>query len=184
MTLNPRYSLAFAALLAMLLSACSPNPTVLQDRVYGSRSVVIPPKVVKQNPVSVPAPSKPKPSASPVITQSAPVSKPVISHPATLPAPIVKPEDTSATAPEVVEVLTPKVYPSSPAVKALMKAADSEMAKGNLDKAADTLERALRIEADNPDLWMKLATINERQGKHDQAVNMLSKAKAYQEQLN
>ncbi|SEA66857.1 TPR repeat-containing protein [Thiothrix caldifontis] len=181
MTLNPRYSLAFAALLTMLLSACSPNPTVLQDRVYGSRSVVIPPKVVKQAPVNVPAPSKPKPSASPVITQSAPVSKPVISHP---PTPVVKPEDTSAAAPEVVEVLTPKVYPSSPAVKALMKAADSEVAKGNLDKAADTLERALRIEADNPDLWMKLATINERQGNHDQAVNMLSKAKAYQEQLN
>ncbi len=51
-----------------------------------------------------------------------------------------------------------------------MKQADAEVAKGNLDKAADTLERALRIEADNPDLWMKLSQINAQQGNHEQAA--------------
>ncbi len=56
--------------------------------------------------------------------------------------------------------------------------------RSNLDKAADTLERALRMEADNPDLWMKLAKINEQQGKHDQAMSMVNKAQAYREQLN
>ena len=65
-----------------------------------------------------------------------------------------------------------------------MKTADTEAAAGNLDKAADTLERALRIESDNPDIWLKLAKINERQGNREQAANMLSKAKTYQEQLN
>ncbi|MGB3915861.1 MAG: tetratricopeptide repeat protein, partial [Thiothrix litoralis] len=73
---------------------------------------------------------------------------------------------------------------SSPAVQALVKQADADVAKGNLDNAAGTLERALRIEADNPDLWMKLAKINEQQGKHDQAVSMVGKAQAYREQLN
>jgi cytochrome c-type biogenesis protein CcmH/NrfG len=66
----------------------------------------------------------------------------------------------------------------------LIRTADAEAAKGSLDKAADTLERALRMEGDNPDLWMKLAKINEQQGKHDQALGMVSKAQAYREQLN
>lgn len=77
-----------------------------------------------------------------------------------------------------------KTYKSSPAVQALVKQADAEITKGNFDGAAATIERALRIESDNPDLWLKLSVINERQGRHEQAASMANKAKFYREQLN
>ncbi|MDQ5768846.1 tetratricopeptide repeat protein [Thiothrix subterranea] len=180
MTLNPRYFVGIPVALAGLLSACSPNPMVLQDRVSTVRPVVVPPRV-----------STPAPAVKPELNSSSEVvipKKPVVSvAPKPKPvAPVVPTEVISAAppVPEPVEVLTPKAYPSSPAVKALMKTADAEAVAGNFDKAADTLERALRIESDNPDIWLKLAKINERQGNREQAANMLSKAKTYQEQLN
>jgi TolA-binding protein len=161
-----RHSVIFSVLLAGLLSACAPNPYILQDRVYG----------VGKAPAAMPS--------APVVVKP-PVSKPPVKQPQTTPQQDTAPEEeVSATPPEAVEVLTPKVYPSSPAVQALVKQADAEAAKGSLDKAADTIERALRIEADNPDLWMKLAKINEQQGNHEQAVSMVNKAQAYREQLN
>lgn len=182
MTATFRLSASLSLLLVSLLSACSPNPAVLQDRVYGSRAV----------PAPAPAAAKPKVIAAPKVV-STPAAQPskVITHapvqtPAPLPAPVVVVEPT-VTAPPVeqqAEVITPKAYVSSSAVQALVRTADAEAAKGNLDKAADTLERALRMEGDNPDLWMKLAKINEQQGKHDQALGMVSKAQAYREQLN
>lgn len=181
MTVNFRYVVGIPVALAGLLSACSPNPTVLQDRV-AARYPVTPPRV-----------STPRPSTKPVLNSSSEVvipPKPVVSAapkptPVAPVAPIVSTEVVNATPspPEPVTVKAPKVYSSSPAVKALMKMADAEIAAGNLDKAADSLERALRIEPDNPDIWLKLATINERQGNREQAANMLSKAKTYQEQL-
>ncbi|OQX13149.1 MAG: hypothetical protein BWK73_12850 [Thiothrix lacustris] len=178
MTPNSRYFAGIPVVLAGLLSACSPNPMVLQDRV--SVRPVVPPRVSMPTPPPKPALNSssevvipPKPAVS-----AAPKPKPA--------APVAPTEVMTATpsAPEPIKVLAPKAYPSSPAVKALMKTADAEAAGGNLDKAADTLERALRIESDNPDIWLKLAKINERQGNREQATNMLSRAKTYQEQLN
>lgn len=166
-----RHSVIFSVLLAGLLSACAPNPYVLQDRVYGAGKA---PAALPSAPVVVKPPvSKP------------PANKPPVKQPQPTPQQDTAPEEeVSAIPPEAVEVLTPKVYPSSPAVQALVKQADAEAATGSLDKAADTIERALRIEADNPDLWMKLAKINEQQGNHEQAVSMVNKAQAYREQLN
>lgn len=180
MTPNPRYFIGIPVVLAGLLSACSPNPMVLQDRVSAVRPVVVPPSVSIPVPTTKPALN----SSSEVVIPQKPAASAAVLKPA---APAVPTEVISAapSVPESVEVLTPpKAYTSSPAVKALMKTADAEAANGNLDKAADTLERALRIESDNPDIWLKLAKINERQGNREQAANMLSKAKTYQEQLN
>ncbi|OQW99471.1 MAG: hypothetical protein BWK73_50390 [Thiothrix lacustris] len=185
MTLTLRPSIALSFLLVSILSACSPNPTVLQDRVYGSRAV----------PAPAPAPVQKKPTTAakviaPPKVVAAPVAQPgkVITHqPMQIPPPVSVAVEEPTIAPPVVEpvaVATPKAYASSPAVQALIRTADAEAAKGSLDKAADTLERALRMEGDNPDLWMKLAKINEQQGKHDQALGMVSKAQAYREQLN
>lgn len=176
MTSNSRYFVGIPVLLAGLLSACSPNPMVLQDRVAAGRSVVVLPRATAPIP-----PEKPVMPA-PTLNSSSEVVIP--KKPAASVAPTEVISSAPPPAPEPVEVLTPKMYPSSPAVKALMKTADAEAASGNLDKAADTLERALRIESDNPDIWLKLAKINERQGNREQAANMLSKAKIYQERLN
>ncbi|QTR44653.1 tetratricopeptide repeat protein [Thiothrix litoralis] len=183
MTLIPRNTVILSVVLTGLLSACSPNPAVLQDRVYGSRAIPAPSpaRTVPAKPVtSAPPKAAPAPTVSTVV-----INKPVqVPPPAPKQAPpevIVVPEPAAQAAPVVS---SPKVYKSSPAVQALVKQADADVAKGNLDNAAGTLERALRIEADNPDLWMKLAKINEQQGKHDQAVSMVGKAQAYREQLN
>ncbi len=176
MTPNSRYFVGIPVLLAGLLSACSPNPMVLQDRVAAGRSVVVPPRAT--------APIPPEKPAMPAPTLNSSSEVVIPKKPAASVAPTEVVSIAPPPAPEPVEVLTPKMYPSSPAVKALMKTADAEAASGNLDKAADTLERALRIESDNPDIWLKLAKINERQGNREQAANMLSKAKIYQEQLN
>jgi hypothetical protein len=184
MTPTPRNFAALSVLLVGFLSACSPNPTVLQDRVYGSRATPAPVNTDRnKTPARVPSVVVSTPTAPAV--SNVPLKKPVQTQ---TPPPIAAPVETvvmpSTPPPAPPEVLAPKVYPSSSAVQALVRTADAEAASGNLDKAADTLERALRIEADNPDLWMKLAKINEQQGKHDQALGMVSKAQAYREQLN
>ncbi len=176
MTPNSRYVVGIPVLLAGLLSACTPNPMVLQDRVAAGRSVVVSPRAT--------APIPPKKPAMPAPTLNSSSEVVIPKKPAASVAPTGVVSTAPPPAPEPVEVLTPKRYPSSPAVKALMTMADAEAASGNLDKAADTLERALRIESDNPDIWLKLAKINERQGNREQAANMLSKAKIHQEQLN
>ncbi len=184
MTLTPRNAVALSVVLTGLLSACSPNPAVLQDRVYGSRAIPAPPPAKT---VMTPAPARVPPK---VVSVPAPSKKVIVTVPAPAPTPPPPVVQTPVepvvvtTPPAVAKVVTPKVYQSSSAVQALVRQADTEVAKGNLDKAADTLERALRMEADNPDLWMKLAKINEQQGKHDQAMSMVNKAQAYREQLN
>ncbi|WMP16483.1 tetratricopeptide repeat protein [Thiothrix lacustris] len=190
MTLTPRNTLVLSVVLTGFLSACSPNPAVLQDRVYGSRAVPAPApaKVAPAKPAAIARPKAPAPTVSTVV-----VTKPV-KVPPPMPAPVPKPEaqvsviaepaPATTVTPVAPVIAVPKVYQSSSAVQALVRQADTEVAKGSLDKAADTLERALRIEGDNPDLWMKLAKINEQQGKHDQAVSMVGKAQSYREQLN
>ncbi|WGZ89738.1 MAG: tetratricopeptide repeat protein [Candidatus Thiocaldithrix dubininis] len=78
----------------------------------------------------------------------------------------------------------PRQYQTSAAVQALLKQADSDVAQGRVDGAIATVERALRIEEDNPAVWLKLASLYERQGNRQQSRNMADKAKYYQELLN
>lgn len=156
-----------------LLSACAPNPTVLQDRVYGMPSVQ--PPMPRQ-----PAPPVNQPKA-PTVIITAPQPKqpvtPVEPLKSTPRIPVEPPKDA---------IVTPEPRPrqpvnSSPAVQALRHQANGEANSGNLDKAADTLERALRIEPRNPELWLQLSAIKQRQGDSEQAAQMAAKAKAYQE---
>jgi tetratricopeptide (TPR) repeat protein len=78
----------------------------------------------------------------------------------------------------------PRQYQTSTAVQALLKQADSDVAQGRLEGAISTVERALRIEEDNPAVWLKLASLYDRQGNRQQSRNMADKAKYYQELLN
>lgn len=151
------------------LAACAPNPYVLQDRVYGTYPPVAALPTPMPNRPATPnvSPTRPKP----------PITRPLPQEPAvTVVTPPVRPTEESVTPPPA-----PPPRKVSPAVRALQQQAEREAASGNLDKAADTLERALRIEPRNPDLWLQLSEIKRRQGNLEQASQMAAKARSYQE---
>lgn len=66
--------------------------------------------------------------------------------------------------------------PSSSAVVALVERADSQYQAQDLDAAAASLERALRIEPRNPQLWHRLAVVRLDQRQFDQAIQMAAKS--------
>lgn len=66
--------------------------------------------------------------------------------------------------------------PSSAAVVALVERADSQYKAQDLDAAAASLERALRIEPRNPQLWHRLAAVRLDQGQFDQAIQLAAKS--------
>jgi predicted Zn-dependent protease len=63
-------------------------------------------------------------------------------------------------------------------VVALLETADQRARAGNLDSAAATLERALRLEPQNALLWHRLATLRLRQGQYAQAASLAAKSNA------
>jgi tetratricopeptide (TPR) repeat protein len=92
------------------------------------------------------------------------------------PAPVVEsyPYETPTAPPVSVPDRAPA--PSSPAVVALVERADSQYVAQDLDAAAASLERALRIEPRNPRLWQRLAAVRLDQGQYDQAIQMAAKS--------
>lgn len=64
------------------------------------------------------------------------------------------------------------------ATKALVTQAQAQLNSGNTALAATTIERALRIEPDNPQLWIELANIRHQEGNDAQAENVARKALA------
>lgn len=65
---------------------------------------------------------------------------------------------------------------SSPVVAVLLKQANNELSVGKPDRAATTLERALRIAPNDANLWIRLAEVNEQMGNKSQAASMARKA--------
>jgi Tfp pilus assembly protein PilF len=72
----------------------------------------------------------------------------------------------------------PRTRTYGAATKALVTQAQAQMNAGNDALAAATLERALRIEPDNPLLWIELAKIRQHEGNDSQAENLARKALA------
>jgi len=66
--------------------------------------------------------------------------------------------------------------PSGTAVIALLDNAGQQSRAGKLDGAAAALERALRIEPRNPEIWHRLATVRLQQGQFDQAAGLAAKS--------
>lgn len=66
--------------------------------------------------------------------------------------------------------------PPSTAVVALLDTATQQTRAGKLDNAAATLERALRLEPRNAELWTRLAEIRLQQGQLDQAAGLAAKS--------
>lgn len=109
-----------------------------------------PPRTSAPPPASVPS----SPSAQ---TQPAP-SPSGVEEPTPLPAPVTR-EPTL-----------------SPAARALVGQAQSQVASKNYPVAAASIERALRIEPGNPLLWIELGKIRQAEGNYRQSENMGRKA--------
>ena len=67
---------------------------------------------------------------------------------------------------------------TSGTVLALLSQAKQQEKSGNPEKAAAVLERALRIEPNNPQLWYRLALLRLQQGKLDLAKSLAAKSSA------
>ena len=102
-------------------------------------------------------PTAPPPAAPPMQTQ--PGTPPPAAVPAEpLPAPVVRERKLS------------------PAAQALMAQAQKQTASGNYSVAAASLERALKIDPNNPQLWVELGKVRKAEGNYPQAENMARKA--------
>ncbi len=66
-----------------------------------------------------------------------------------------------------------------PTVLALVSQAEDEHAAGDLDRAAGTLERAIRIVSDDPLPWLRLAEIRFEQGNMIQSENLARRSISY-----
>lgn len=117
------------------------------------------------------APTRPSPAAGgrgPVIVEPPPIEstmpvEPVIQGPApSIPVPRERPKAATATL--------------SPASRALVTQAQTQRRKGDLPGAAGSLDRALRIEPNNPLLWIELGRLRMDQRNFPQAEAMGRKA--------
>lgn len=70
----------------------------------------------------------------------------------------------------------PDVQTVSPVVQRLLAAANTQAKEGNPDAAANSLERALRIEPRNALLWSKLANVRYLQQDWQQAIQLAAKS--------
>ena len=107
-------------------------------------------------------PPKPAPVPPPVQPQPAPVE----TQPAPAPAPVEQP-------PPPPPAREPTLNPAS---RALVAQAQTQIAAKNFSVAAGVLERALRIEPENPLLWIELGKVRQAEGNFQQAENMGRKA--------
>ncbi len=117
---------------------------------------------------SVPQPYRPA-TPTPTVPPQQPGSPPVVeTRPAESPPPVDLPQPLPA--PVIREPVL------SPASRALVGQAQTQLASNNFAVAAASLERALRIEPDNPLLWIELGKLRQAEGNYVQAENMGRKA--------
>jgi tetratricopeptide (TPR) repeat protein len=124
--------------------------------------------VMFREPVATTAPP-PVPRA-PGGTASGSVTSPYATPPASAaPAPVPPPPVTAPPA-------ATRQFHLGAAATALVAQAHRQAAAGDQQLAISTLERALRIEPDNPLLWIELGEIHESEGHFEQAGGMGHKA--------
>jgi hypothetical protein len=112
-------------------------------------------------------PTPPAPGSGPIIT-SVPEVSPTApgAEPGSVVAPTPLPRERPRTPPATL----------SPASKALVGQAQTQRKKGDLPGATASLERALRIEPNNPLLWIEMGRLRMDQHNYPQAEAMGRKA--------
>lgn len=113
-----------------------------------------------QQPAQTPAPSVPVPPPTPPVQTQPVPPPPTVQEPEPLPPPVVREPTLGA------------------ASRALVGQAQAQLASKNFAVAASSIERALRIEPDNPLLWIELGKVRQTEGNYVQAENMGRKAVA------
>jgi Flp pilus assembly protein TadD len=113
-------------------------------------------------------PGGPAPGSGPVITSVPEVGA----------APAPGPESGAIAQPAPLPRERPKVTPATlgPASRSLVTQAQTQRKKGDLPGATVSLERALRIEPNNPLLWIEMGRLRMDQQNYPQAESMGRKA--------
>jgi hypothetical protein len=109
--------------------------------------------------------------------------------PEPVPRPVYPREAEPVTPPASERLEAPRAIPKSrpvpqvetpaaqtPAVAALLRDAEADRVSGNLDRAAATAERAIRIQPRNPLVWQQLAQIRLQQHQSAAAEGMAKKS--------
>ncbi|MGA0806830.1 MAG: tetratricopeptide repeat protein [Pseudohongiellaceae bacterium] len=89
--------------------------------------------------------------------------------------PLAPPAPPVLGPPEPAATPAPQTAPATP-TQSLLAAVDAAMASGDLERAAALCERALRIAPRDGQLWLKLGTIRQRQGRTDDARGFAQRA--------
>ena len=106
------------------------------------------------------------------VQQGGPEIKPYIATPVSpepIPASIIPPTTTQDSS---------KPVKNSPAINSLVGIANTSIQGGQYDKAANSLERALRHDPQNAELWSRLAEVNLLQHDYKQAESKALKSNA------
>lgn len=106
------------------------------------------------------------PGTGPILTAPAEIDRQAPEDAIEAPAPVQIPKERPRTAPATL----------SPASRSLVTQAQAQRKKGDLPGATVSLERALRIEPNNPLLWIEMGRLRMDQGNFTQADNMGRKA--------
>jgi len=104
--------------------------------------------------------------SGPILTAPTEIQRPAPEEAIEAPAPVQMPKER------------PKVTQASlsPASRALVSQAQTQRKNGDLPGATVSLERALRIEPNNPLLWIEMGRLRMDQRNYPQAENMARKA--------
>ena len=118
------------------------------------------------------APSRPAPSSAPA--PPPPVTAPL---PAPTTAPQPAPATPSSTPVPARDVAAPRPRSDATAASvALLEQSRAQRAAGSLPAARATLERALRLDPNNPEVWIELGELELQTGNVAQAEAMARKA--------
>ncbi len=109
-----------------------------------------------------PAEPIPLPRPAPIVDSPPPAPEDLALAPEPLPLPLPAP--------------APPPAPSNAAVTNLLQSAEAQLEAGNLEQAAASLERALRIEPRNASIWYDLGQIRLAQTRYDQAESLATKS--------
>ncbi len=116
----------------------------------------------------------PNPYSPPPQPQPVPGGAPKL--PPAEPQPPVEPMPEPEPLPEPETIPPPREYQLGSASRSLVNQAHTQAAAGNFEVAAGSIERALRIEPNNPLLWMELGNVRQAEGNYAQAENLGRKA--------
>jgi uncharacterized protein HemY len=103
-------------------------------------------------------------------------NSPTTAPPPAAPAP--SPTPPPPTPPSARPVPPPRENRLSPATRSLVNQAHTLLARGDIDGASTTLDRALRIEPSNPLLWIEIGRVRMVEGDAHQAESCARKALA------